>query len=234
MALSNLTTIGLSDLASDVLSIRIGTNFSDAPSSPDPGQLYWHRMDSLMYCYHDQVDDTGVSLWLAIGPDRFETACLASEPIPAGAVVQPVVDRWVARHSNSAASNDWLRDGTHMCVVGLNQSTLQEPVYYGGNVAYPTTASGTWFRCAIDGIAYGWISSSNVTANATPVTSDLRPFAPSLAQRGALVLAINTSTNAPVHNPCAMGLVLAPSPASETVGRLFPFLFVGQRNWTAL
>lgn len=151
---AQLSGITAADLANELSAINVGTDFSDAPEGTDlrPGTLFYHLADNLMFCWFDQIDDTGVSLWLAIGPDRFEVPCLAKEPIPAGAPVEIDYDKWCGLPTES-----------HQVPLGYNQSGILNsidvnvPVVRSGVTEFggETTASGAWFRCAIDGIMMG-------------------------------------------------------------------------------
>jgi hypothetical protein len=137
-----LTTLSESDLSPDFMSLKS----QPSEPTPSPGRLWWSTQEQLLYCYHDVVDDTGVSLWLVIGPDRFEIPALAAEPIPPGAVVEPWYDKWckVANYSNPTLGyHAWL---------GPNQSGVHYPLNEGPS---HTTPSGSWFRVGVTGIVYG-------------------------------------------------------------------------------
>lgn len=154
---SSIAAIQLADLSPSFQDVVVGSGFSDAPTSLPPGKLFYHKADQLMYVWTDALDvldngeNTGVSLFLALGPDRFDTACLAAEPIPAGAVVEPLVDRWVRVFRPSQ------RQFTESLPVpiGINQSGIPDSYEKGeGGWDEGTTAeSGAWIRVAIDGIA---------------------------------------------------------------------------------
>ena len=147
-----LGTFPKSQLDPSIFTMDVGTHLSDATSSPQPGHVFWAReTDSLLYVFHDEVDDTGVSLWLACGPDRFDVACLAAGPIPAGAVVQPLYDRWVGI-STGASARIWNQRAIGTVPAGLNVSNFANTgVAFGG-----THASGTWIPVSIDGIVWGY------------------------------------------------------------------------------
>lgn len=131
------------------LGVALADNWASAPTGPRPGKLFYHQGEQLLYVWTDVLDGTGVSLWLAVGPDVFECACLTKEPVPAGAVVEPWMDRWVqlGAPANEAQQAAWYP-------IGVNQSGLPEPddFYSEGD----TAASGTWIRVAIDGLPRAW------------------------------------------------------------------------------
>jgi hypothetical protein len=147
---ANITAITEEDFGDDALSIKIGSSFSDAPAAPIPGAGFWNQGQQLFFVYTDVLEDTAVSLWLAVGPDAFECACLAAEPIPAGAVVEPFYDRWVKVGAPSEPQNADIGRNAYM---GINQSGIPEDsVYTEGD----TAASGTWIRVGIDGFLKAW------------------------------------------------------------------------------
>jgi len=77
-------TIQAADLAEEVVVI---TTQSEAPSDPKPGQCWWDQTEQLMKVFTDVIDNTACSVWLSVGPDRFDVAMLTTEPIPFGAAV---------------------------------------------------------------------------------------------------------------------------------------------------
>jgi hypothetical protein len=160
-----LSGITVDDFAEGFLPIVVGSSFSEAPQTPQPGQLYWHQAENLMFCWTDEIEGTGVSLWLSIGPDRFDAAMLTKsvvacgegvELVGPGRVVQAIIPAEVSR--------------TEFPVVcGFNQSGInnppeliggQEPVeplvnasgetYWMGE----TAISDTWIAVGIDGFVY--------------------------------------------------------------------------------
>jgi hypothetical protein len=154
-----LGSIVQADLASDFMSVTPVSSFTDI-GGVQPGQLQWVANEQLMYCYHDEIDDTGVSLWLAIGPDMFETACLLAEPAWPGALVEPTFDRWVApvAYTDSAVG-----DGVNNRMIGNVHTGVPYPL----NSETPETiASGTWVRVGIDGFVYGWIPNASGISDA--------------------------------------------------------------------
>lgn len=147
---ASLPTLSESDLGDSFLAAKVGSDFSNVPGSPEPGQMFWHQHRKLAYVWTDVLDDTGVSLWLAFGPDRFECACLAAEPIPAGAVVEAWFDRWV-KVANTESNPDG--HASEPKYIGINQSGLPDP-----SEPWPgdTAASGTWISVGIDGLLTAW------------------------------------------------------------------------------
>jgi hypothetical protein len=150
-----LGSIVKDDLATGFLSVTVATSFSGMPSEPQPGDLMWVADEQTMFCWHDEVDDTGVSLWLAIGPDVFETACLLMEPAWPGSLMEPYIDRWVAPVAYTASL---LGDGVNNRMIGNVHSGVPYPL----NSRTPETlASGTWVRVGIDGFLYGWLANAS-------------------------------------------------------------------------
>lgn len=150
-----LGTIVADELADGFLSVTVASTYSDAPSAPSPGALMWVADEQTMFCYHDEIDGTGVSLWLAIGPDVFETAGLLAEPAWPGALVEPDVDRYVAPVNYTGSR--W-GDGVHGKMIGNVHSGVPYPL----NSRTPDTlSSGTWVRVGIDGFTYGWVPNAS-------------------------------------------------------------------------
>jgi hypothetical protein len=143
--------VSASDLGADVQPL---TSQTDVPT-PYPGKLWFDLVDQLLKVYVDELDGTGVSVWLAIGPDRFDTAVLATEPIPFGAAVQ--IAGTGGRRVKLPPSPTDLRaipglDGVweDWKVIGFNQ---------GGRDAASTrdtTESGAWLAAGIDGVMRAW------------------------------------------------------------------------------
>jgi hypothetical protein len=156
-AAAKLGTVSEGDLTADVIPIAV----QPSPPTEAPGKLWWNTREQLMFVYTDVFEDTGVSLWLAFGPDRIETPCLAAEPLPPGAVVESWFDRWV---TVADQTNGVLGDGVPR-PIGLNQSGTHFPMNEDTNSAgenyVETQASGAWCRIAIDGIAQAYIGSGS-------------------------------------------------------------------------
>lgn len=168
---ANLQDISAADLSPDVILPLTATTFSDFPTEPAPGQPVYHLVDNIWYIWHDEVDSTGVSLWLAAGPDRFEVPCLAFEPIPAGALVDLVYDKWVA-----------LPTEPHQRPLGANQSGINN-METMNDATQDTSDSGTWIRVAVEGIVVGVLDDA---AN--------NPSEPNLTNwQGAELIAMDTS-----------------------------------------
>jgi hypothetical protein len=153
--LATIGTVQQSDLDSGVLTV---VSQSLAPT-PSPGLLWWNQTEQLMMVYTDMIDNTGASVWLAIGPDRFDVAVYAEEPIPYGAAVVPGntggvrAVRLPPHPSEFVATGVTVSRFSSLRVLGLNQETQHGA---GGTLTAPTTPSGTWFRCATVGVARGW------------------------------------------------------------------------------
>ena len=169
-ATGSLSDIGVDDFAEGFIPIVVASSFSSAPQSPQPGQMLWHQSENVMYTYHDEIEGTGVSLWLAIGPDKFETAMLTNSPIAAGAGVELVGPDRTVQVRKALEANRLMVPVT----CGFNQSHINAPRQYDAN--FPelydpdqqvfqnesgatyyvgeTAQSGEWVRVAIDGIMY--------------------------------------------------------------------------------
>ena len=156
---ATLSTIASDDLSNTFEDVVMGSCFSDAPASAVPGELFYHQGEKLLYVYTDEMDvldggtdSTGISLWLSTGPDRFDTACICAEPIPAGAVVEPWYDRWVKICRPDGTNS--IGDSNTPIPMGINQSGLpQVDLYHGFG---DTAASGSWIRVGIEGLMRGW------------------------------------------------------------------------------
>lgn len=152
------------DLSSDV---NQHASASNPPSSPGPGSTWWDKANQVLRVWHDEIENTGVSLWLAIGPDVFEVEALAAEPIPFGAAC--ILDL--------EAGHKWVKlppSGSDLVALGYTASRV-EPLkvvgfnnHYGrstnnyvpsniGLLSSPVTAaSGTWFSLTVAGLVWGW------------------------------------------------------------------------------
>ncbi|MEE8522189.1 MAG: hypothetical protein V3S83_12585 [Gemmatimonadota bacterium] len=151
----SLSEISLDDFAEGFMPTITGSTFSDAPTTPQPGQMFWHLSENVMYLWHDEVDDTGVSLWLAIGPDKFETACLATEVIPAAWPVELEYDRKVRVERSNILGPP--AAGALPVVLGFNQSGINTPVGVndGAGLGGDTAVTDEWIRVGVDGLIYG-------------------------------------------------------------------------------
>jgi len=192
---ASFSGVGVDDFADGFIPVVIASSFSSAPSTPQPGQMFWHQSENVMYVFHDEVDNTAVSLWLAIGPDKFETAVLTVEPCGAGVGLEICgPDRRVQVNRSASESN---RLQVPTC-VGFNQSHINAPItnnldgetshdaaemgyafyctsgecsgqtYWGGE----TAQSGEWIRMGIDGLVYAASATgSHPSANLATWTS---------------------------------------------------------------
>lgn len=151
-AQASITGIGEDDIDASTVGVQLVTELSEA--QPVKGGMCWVKSEQVMYVYHDEIENTGVSLWLAVGPDVFETACLAMEPIPAGAAVAPYMDRWV--HLSDPSTSPSYQD--YPVTIGVNQSGLPPQFKEGAGfedtryVEGQTAESGSWIRVGIDGL----------------------------------------------------------------------------------
>lgn len=121
------------DLSPTTFPIIIGSNMTIG----QPGLILYNQTEQLWQCFYDQIDDTGVSLWLAFGADRFDDAFLAAEPIPPGSLFRLYdagTGRMVVRPSGYGADGGIL----------------------GVNVTNTTIASGTWFAGCVEGFVKAW------------------------------------------------------------------------------
>ncbi|MCI0354819.1 MAG: hypothetical protein L0099_07260 [Acidobacteria bacterium] len=223
-ATAALGTIQEADLSSTMRPVSNGTSLSDAPTSPSPGQWYWSRIDQLMFVFHDVIDGTGVSQWLAIGPDRFETACLAEAPIPAGWPVDLVYDRRV--RPASAAQN---------IPLGINQSLINISTPTAQSSEAPTSASGTWIRVGVDGIMWGaWHNASAVGASPAVVTTSaaadwiiIDEYADRAPNLGGGVNAVSV-----VRDPIGLMLMDANTTQVQSVTHYYlKFIYTGRRRF---
>jgi hypothetical protein len=136
------------DLSNDLVVTFVS---GSPPVTTKPGQLWFDSLDQLMKVFTDEIEGTGCSIYLAFGPDRFDVAMLAAEPIPFGAAVQLVGDGRLAKlppgpDALTAQSTDWQYEVAK--VVGFNQQ--------GDARLHETTPSGAWFACAVEGYVWCW------------------------------------------------------------------------------
>lgn len=154
-------TVQASDLHTSVLTVAAQ---SSVPT-PYPGLLWYDQTDQLAKVYTDMIDGTGCSLWLSIGPDRFDVAVLATEPIPFGAAVQftgtgrkvSLPPDWPLLCKNTNYTNMRFE---HLKIVGFNNDNNN------ANHTISTAASGTWFAMGALGIVWAWhvLGDTNWTA----------------------------------------------------------------------
>jgi hypothetical protein len=148
-------SVQASDLAADVKAI---TSQSLAPSNPIPGLLWFDQTEQVLKVWTDCIENTACSVWLAVGPDAFDVALYATEPIPYGAAVVAALGaggRAAALPTNpggQGAAGYTLTRFENLRFMGVNQSV--SPTL--GPCNHNTAASGTWFASRIYGHAYGW------------------------------------------------------------------------------
>jgi hypothetical protein len=128
------------------------TTQSVAPTPKGPGDLWYDQTSQLMKLWVDVLDGTGVSLWMAIGPDRWDMPVYATEAIPYGAAVQlQGVGRSVCLPTTPT--------GLEGMGAGYRQWELAKVVGFNNGSPYvspATAASGTWFACAMEGWVWAW------------------------------------------------------------------------------
>lgn len=156
-ATAALDLLDEADFAEDVSFLKVGSCLSDAPVAPAPGQLFWSLCEGLLYCWFDQVDSTGVSLWLSVGPDRFDVPALTGAPVGQAHPVDILYDKWVvvpteAHQCPLGFSAQGIVNPAELNVGELRVNALGSEVTEWGAV---TAASGTWIRVSVDGIVYG-------------------------------------------------------------------------------
>lgn len=160
--LATIGTVQESDLDSGTLTI---VSQSQPPNNPRPGLLWWDMEEQLAKVWTDVLDGTAVSLWLAIGPDRFDAAVLATEPIPFGAAVEPayggVRSVKLPPHPTVVNAQGYTAGRfENMRVLGFNQGTQHGA---GGTFTAPTAPSGSWLPIGISGIVRIWAPAYHIT-----------------------------------------------------------------------
>ncbi len=186
------------DLATDVKPIVAQAS----PPTEAPGRLWWNTREQLAFVYTDELDGTGVSLWLAWGPDRLDTACLAAEPIGAGAVV----DAWYDRHVKVAQISEGSLGDAKPRILGANQSGVHYPLNEGTSI---TTASGAWCAVAIEGLPYvftpfGFAQRQWVALHAGSTDGKVDAFSSSVNPPNTeIVLGLMTQNQTTGYNPSA-------------------------------
>lgn len=146
-------TVGASDLTDEVVVV---VSQSEAPAGTElkPGLVWWDQTEQLMKVYTDMIDGTGASVWLSVGPDRFDVAALATEPIPFGAAVMFAGENRKVKLppdpitlENTGPSETRFE---HCKVIGFNNKTAFS------TFTAQTADSGSWFPCAVQGICWAW------------------------------------------------------------------------------
>lgn len=203
-----LSQLATTDFASSFQPITVGTGDTGRPSGPQPGSHYWDTARQLMYLYIDESDNTGCSIWCAIGPDRFEIPMLAAQPIAAGALVMPLFDRWVAPFSAGAS----------LPPLGINQKGIPFPMHLQST----TAASGTWISVGVEGFLDTFVVDSAVSSQHYTFAARVRVAPDQIGTRGGIVGADAGNTNRnPKLNGCGWALYFkAASGELDTVGRV--------------
>lgn len=216
-ATATVSAITQDDLEDGLLLAQTATSFSDFPSSPEPGQLVHHALDNVVYCWHDVVDDTGVSLWLAWGPDKFEVPCIAFEPLPAGVPVDLVYDKWVA-----------LPTEAHQCPLGFNQSGIDNTLEMNNGPTFggQTTPSGSWLSVAVDGIVIGRLESALSHPSDTTFVSINTGIWVSMDPLNVTSLVSGTAPAFPTFDPVGMSIRQVPQHGNAALNATEPVHFV--------
>jgi hypothetical protein len=124
-----ISTIEKADLAAGTLTLDKGSGASAV--APNPGAIFFDQTEQLYKLWVDEVDNTGVSLWLAVMGDRRDDAFIADRPIPPHAAFSP-------------------SDQGGRYVRTPDDAVLRWEVY-GFNLKEETIASGTWFAGGVLG-----------------------------------------------------------------------------------
>lgn len=156
--------VASSDLAADVITV---TTQSLPPSNPTPGLVWFDQTEQLLKVWTDVLEGTGVSCWLACGPDAFDVALYATEPIPYGAAVVVAPNLGIRAVGLPTNPGD-MGDATDFSLIGrfinlqfmaINQSA--DPLL--GPLNPCTAPSGSWFAGRVYGIASVWAPGSRGT-----------------------------------------------------------------------
>ena len=156
------------DLADTFLEVLSSSSATDPVQD---GRVWFDQTNQLLKLYVEVLGDTTVSLWLAMGPDTWEDAFLAEEPIPPRAVVEfstSLPGRWAKRHGTE------LFPSRAAAVSALDT----------------TAASGTWFQGIVFGYCKLWAaqnpSGSTYSGVTQTVYSPSRYLCPSDHTPGAI------------------------------------------------
>jgi len=166
--LASIGSVAASDLDASVITILAQTL---APT-PQPGLVWYDQNEQLTKVWTDMLEGTTVSLWLSMGPDRFDSAMLATEPIPYGAAVVPAPGgiRTIAlpRHPTVINALGYTAGRfENFRVLGFNQN--------GGssNLTNATTPSGAWCAVGTAGIMRAWAPLYHSTVNLLGLKKEL-------------------------------------------------------------
>jgi len=164
-------TIYKTDLAAGTLTLDKGSSVSGV-SNPAPGTIFFDQTEQVFKVWCDEVDNTGVSLWLAVMGDRRDDAFISSQPIPPYALVAP-----------ASAGGRYVR---------LPDETVPRWEAYGFNLQEATIASGAWFAAGVMGYMTARFSVDSSYSHASDVREStldtgyqlLMPCSPAANQEG--------------------------------------------------
>lgn len=156
------------DLADTFLEVLSSSSATDPVQD---GRVWFDKTNQLLKLYVEVLNNTTVSLWLAMGPDTWEDAFLAEESIPPRALLEfstTQEGRWAKRHGKE------LYPSRAVAVSGLDT----------------TAASGTWFQGVVYGYCKMWAAqkptASTYSGLAHNTYNQARYFCPSDHTEGAV------------------------------------------------
>lgn len=164
LALAGLSgNVQASDLSPTLLTI---VSQSLAPATLTPGLVWYDQTEQVVKVGTDYLDGTCVSCWLAFGPDAFDVALYAAEPIPYGAGVVPAPNlglRAVTPPTDPGSiaicsNTDQTSYGRFLNLQFMGVHNQAHPTE-GPYVPY-TVPSGTWFAARIYGKGIFWAPGS--------------------------------------------------------------------------
>lgn len=176
-----ISTVGASDLAAGTLALDKGSGASAA--APWPGAIFFDKTEQLFKVWVDEVDNTGVSLWLSVMGDRRDDAFIADRPIPPHAAIAPST-----QGGRYARTPDGTTPGWEVYGFNLKAETIPSGTWFAGGVAGYMTAA-----YAIDS-AYSHVSDPNVGSLTTGVQFIVLPCSPERANTGQVIPTNSVST----------------------------------------
>jgi hypothetical protein len=156
-----ISTIESTDLAAGTLALDKGSGASAA--APNPGAIFFDKTEQLYKLWVDEVDNTGVSLWLSVMGDRRDDAFLSDRPIPPYAAFAP-----------SSEGGRYVR---------TPDSTTIRWEIYGFNLKGETIPSGTWFA----GGVMGYMTACYAIDSSYSHASDPQESSLEVGERGILL-----------------------------------------------